>query len=901
MVITTNDAWLTESCALFKVAIKPMHAKHLLQGLDKHEAQQLFCFHAFRPNHPKACYKEVLERLVEYCQGHPLALQVLGKSLYNRDVVYWEEHMELLKKDNGSPINNVLRKSFESLSSKNDKELFKYIACFFVGMDRDFTETILKACDIKIRSGIMNLTDKCLLSIGHNNTLMMHRLIQEMGRFVVHQESPDKPWKRSRLWCNEESFKVLKQKRSMGNLLGLTLDMRMLKKELLSGSFELKTNILSKMDNLMLLQLNYVKVQGSYENFSKELRWLCMHGFPSKYIPSDLPTDNLVALDMSYSNIESFINFYSNPQLENREKQSIGSRAKDKKLLGSLKILNLSFCGGLRSLVGFVEFPALERLIATNCNELLEVCESVQEFVGLVYIDLRYCNKLEKLTMGMLKMVKTLLLDGCNLGRSQIEIKDKCKMVEANNIGINTKVSSSAVLEAIPSDLKFFTISLPSSLVRLSLANNNLYTESFPMDFSCLSMLEALNLDENRISSMPNCVRSLSRLQSLSMQHCDMLTLVEHPPTSLTFLSMYSEKMHVLRKVVFDPEMRPLNLSIPWRRLAPQLCEIEGMVKIQPMASVEEKVLHSLCWNKLDFLNKRGVRTYSYGRDSQEHQIQMYYEFGIFSTIYGGKDMPNWITHRSNGPSISFTILSSSNKPRGFNFCYVSTYQLPVIIIHNITKNRTWIYEHCIGNVGVGEESYTVLSHWMFRMNEMEGGDSVSITLRNFRSYNGIAMKCGVSVVYDDGNTDEEDALGYYKSWNHIIGGDLTGYQLTTGEYILSILRITTHGIKPFMRYGKFVGDRDYYKGDEMLFTALSQRKPAIVGHIPEEIGTSTCNDLILNDKDEVDGDEVPVMAEVVKSESEVEVDVEVMVEAELEQQAKRSCIWRKWFNCTRA
>lgn len=42
-------------------------------------------------------------------------------------------------------------------------------------------------------------------------------------------------------------------------------------------------------------------------------------------------------------------------------------------------------------------------------------------------------------------------------------------------------------------------------------------------------------------------------------------------------------------------------------------------------------------------------------------------------------------------------------------------------------------------------------------------------------------------------------------------------------------------------------------------------------------------------------------MAEVVKSESEVEVDVEVMVEAELEQQAKRSCIWRKWFNCTRA
>lgn len=73
-------------------------------------------------------------------------------------------------------------------------------------------------------------------------------------------------------------------------------------------------------------------------------------------------------------------------------------------------------------------------------------------------------------------------------------------MVKVNNIGINTKFSPFAVLEAIPSDSKLIMISLLSSLVRLSLVNNNLYTESFPMDFSCLSMLEALNLDKNHIS-----------------------------------------------------------------------------------------------------------------------------------------------------------------------------------------------------------------------------------------------------------------------------------------------------------------------------------------------------------------------------------------------------------------
>ena len=90
--------------------------------------------------------------------------------------------------------------------------------------------------------------------------------------------------------------------------------MHMLEKEKLRGSFELKTDALSNMDNLMILQLNYVQMHGSYENFPEEIRWLCMHGFHLNSIPLDLPMENLVALDMSYSNIESFFNCYSNPQ-----------------------------------------------------------------------------------------------------------------------------------------------------------------------------------------------------------------------------------------------------------------------------------------------------------------------------------------------------------------------------------------------------------------------------------------------------------------------------------------------------------------------------------------------------------------------------------------------------------
>ncbi|KAL7617147.1 hypothetical protein Lser_V15G03466 [Lactuca serriola] len=824
VIITTKDSWLTESCALFKTNIKPKHVEHFLEGLHETESRQLLCFHAFMCNYPKAGYEEVSYKLVKYCQGHPLALEVLGKSLYNRDVAYWEGCIEGLKKETSSPINNVLRMSFDSLPSTNDKELFKHIACYFVGVDRDVSETILKACDINTRSGITNLIDRCLLSIGRDNELKMHQLVQEIGKFEVRQESVNKPWKRSRLWCHKESFRVLKQKKGKGNLLGLALDMRMLEKEKLGGSFELKTDALSNMDSLMLLQLNYVIMNGSYEYFPEDLRSLCMHGFPLKFIPSCLPMRNLVSLDMSYSNIESFVGCYSNPQrLEKRQKLD-GSCLKDKKLLGSLKILNLSFCKQLCSLGEFDQLPALERLIVRNCIGLLEVCESIERCVELVLIDLSYCKKLEKLprNIGMLKNVKTLLLDGCNLCDSRIENRDtdSPEICMANNMVINIRTSSSALMGAIPSDLKLFAISLPRSLVTLSLSNNNLSTESFPMDFSCLSILKELYLDGNPIDSMPSCVRTLPRLEILSMQNCEKLKSVEHPPRTLSRLMLFSHGRSI-DKVVFDSEMSPLKLS-PFRIAWP--FEIEGMIKIQPMVNVEEKVLRSLGWTNPEFINKRRM-----GTNSSEFEIEMIYEFGIFSTLYEAEEMPSWFRHRSVGPSISFTIPSSSspnNRLTGLNFCSLHTMKRtdewplfpdddpfpfsPMMTISNITKNNMWIYERRKDRYIPNQKCWVVLSHWMFGRNEMEAGDHVTITVTDQNDE--LTKECGVSLVYNDGE-GEEDALGYYKSWNHIIGGDLSPFQTTTGQYILLNRRFFMYGIYLSPYHRKFITDGPDYQG----------------------------------------------------------------------------------------
>ncbi|KAD5802389.1 hypothetical protein E3N88_13749 [Mikania micrantha] len=774
IIITTKDASLTERCALFDLPVQPKHKKVSLNGLSKARSLQLLCIHAFKSNKPKEDYKETSENLVKYCQGHPLALKVLGRSLQKRDVAYWEECIKVLKKEPRSLINNALKMSFDALLFENDKELFKHIACFFVGVDRDVIETILNSCDLNARYGITNLIERCLLSISWHNKLEMHSLIQEMGRDLVREESRDKPWERSRLWCHEESFNVLEQKQGTRNIVGLALDMRMLEKEKLGGHLQLKTDALSKMNKLKLLQLNYVNINGSYENVSKELRWLCMHGFHFKSIPLELPLEKLVVLDMAYSKIESFdMSYNSSQQIVSKIKGFIGLTSKDKRLLGSLKILDLSFCELLHSVGGFYLLPALERLILENCTTLIEVCESIEECDELVHINLRYCYKLKKLPKSLCKLkVKTLFLDGRPSCQAPIEME-------------NEKV--------IPSDLKFTMIRLLSSLRILSLGNNNLSNKCFPKDLSCLAMLETLYLDKNPIVSMPNCVRTLPRLKLLSMNWCEDLTSIENPPCTLSYLLLIPRDIHnpSIRKIKFDLEMSPLTLLGAFRYLLP--CEIDDMLKIQDMASVEEKVLHSLGWTDLECI------------------------MNLEYLAHKGKEMPDWINCRSKGPSISFTIPSSLNNLRGLNFlCIVkktpypmdNMFEIPSIKISNITETHTWVYHHYIDRVefdgnkhyyedsGEGEENskggsedcLSWLSHWMFGPNEMKVGDHVILNVGS-EYFLELIMECGIGLVYDDDDgkigEEEEDVLGYYKSWNHIIGGDLSHFQLTTGEYNL--------------------------------------------------------------------------------------------------------------------
>ncbi|XP_071718516.1 disease resistance protein Roq1-like [Rutidosis leptorrhynchoides] len=109
IIITTRDMSLTERCILFKKKVECRHTKYLLERLSHNSSLKLLCHHAFNCEELKDGYKVVSRDILEYCEGHPLALKVLGCNLYNRNLSYWEGCIKELRKGPEGPISRGTR------------------------------------------------------------------------------------------------------------------------------------------------------------------------------------------------------------------------------------------------------------------------------------------------------------------------------------------------------------------------------------------------------------------------------------------------------------------------------------------------------------------------------------------------------------------------------------------------------------------------------------------------------------------------------------------------------------------------------------------------------------------------------------------------------------------------
>ena len=201
VIITTRDehllATLGKVCTSYEV-----------KELDKHEALELFSQHAFYGNKPKEDYLELASHVIHYAKGLPLALAIIGFDLCGRTKLEWKSAIDKYEKIPIEDIQEILKVSYDGLE-ETKKETFLGIAFFFKGWYRDYVVDILDACDLYPNFGIPILVNKSLITVDQNGTLPMHDLIQQMGKEVVQQESPEILGKRSKLWYYEDALEVL--------------------------------------------------------------------------------------------------------------------------------------------------------------------------------------------------------------------------------------------------------------------------------------------------------------------------------------------------------------------------------------------------------------------------------------------------------------------------------------------------------------------------------------------------------------------------------------------------------------------------------------------------------------------------------------------------------------------
>ncbi|GMP65059.1 hypothetical protein CsSME_00026022 [Camellia sinensis var. sinensis] len=460
-----------------------------VEELGEDEAIELFKSKAFRKHQQIGGYGKLVRRAVEYAKGVPLALKVLGSFLCGRNKDEWESELNRMKESPLNEVQQVLKVSYYALQLV-EKEIFLDIACFFKGKDKNDVTKILESCDFHPIIGIKVLVEKSLVSIS-DNKLMMHDLIQELGRNIVRQESPKERGQRSRLWLHEDSTHVLMENMGTKKVEGIVVEYHDCRsrdrKDIGLKESKLGPEAFTKMWNLRILKIYCMDLSEDLKYLSNKLRYLDWCKYTMKYMPSTFQPEHLVELHLTYSSIE---------QLWEGTMQH----------LDMLRIMNLSHSTNLAKCPDFTRIPNLERLILEGCTGLVNLDPSIEILKSLIFLNLKDCKNLMSLPSGIqLESLEVLNVSGCS--------KLKNISLYLDGIGVSE----------LPSSIGHLT-----NLVLLSLSNcKNL--RSIPDNICQLKALTSLNL--SGCSKLVKLPQGLGVLDYLKELHADCTAIRQLPPS----------------------------------------------------------------------------------------------------------------------------------------------------------------------------------------------------------------------------------------------------------------------------------------------------------------------------------------------------------------------------------
>ncbi|XP_059594082.1 disease resistance protein RUN1 isoform X2 [Vitis vinifera] len=544
-----NHAWYGEGSRIIittrdKRCLTMLNVNYVynVEGLDSNEAFELFSRHAFRSNLPKEDFRIFLNPVINYCEGLPLALKVLGSLLCGKTKGEWTSELHKLEKEPEMKIHNVLKISFDGLDTTQQMILLD-IACFFQGEDKDFASKIWDGYELYGEINIGVLLERCLITISYNR-LRMHGLIEKMCKKIVREQHGKDTSKWSRLWNPDDIYYAFVSEEGMENVETISLDLSRSKEKWFNTKIVAQMKkVFPKMKNLRLLKVYYslgdaheMSLPKDFE-FPPNLNYLHWEDLVSSLLKvyyslgdaheMSLPKDFEFPPNLNYLHWEGLVSLPSNFHGEklvaiNLKSSNIKELLKGEKCLAELKFIDLSNSQQLIKIPKFSRMPKLEKLNLEGCVSFSRLHSSIGTFSEMNFLtELNFSESGIRelpISIGSLTSLETLNLSKCSKFEKFPDIffvnMRHLKMLRLSRSGIKELPTSIQCLEALES-------------LWLSGCSN---FEKFPEIQKNMENLRILDLDDTLIKELSCLIGHVPRLGSLNLGKCKNLRSV---PTSI--------------------------------------------------------------------------------------------------------------------------------------------------------------------------------------------------------------------------------------------------------------------------------------------------------------------------------------------------------------------------------
>nr|WIL60025.1 nodulation protein [Melilotus officinalis] len=513
VIITTRDKHLLSHHGINKI--------YEANGLIKEQALELLRTKAFKTHKNDSSYDYILNRAVKYASGLPLALEVVGSNLFGKSIAECDSLLDKYERIPHEDILKILKVSFDALDEEQ-QSVFLDIACFFKGNQLEYVEEVLHAhyghC---IKSHLRVLVDKSLIKIitrwGFYNEVTLHDLIEDMGKEVVRQESPNKPGERSRLWFHDDIVQVLEENMGTQNI-----QMIYLKCPSMENVIEWNGKALKKMTNLKTLIMKNGDFSRGHVYLPSSLRFWEWKGCPLKSLSS--------CISNKASEISSFFNCEFN----------------------YMKVLKLDDCQYLNHIPNVSGFPNLKKLSFQKCKNLITIHNSIGKLNKLEILKAHGCTKLESFPLLRLPSLKELDLSWCESLKSFPKLL--CKMTNINKIWLcSTSIvefpfsfqnltelrklspqggERGGMFRFPKHNDKMYSIVF-SKLEVLDLGFNNLSDECLQIVLKWCVNVKFLNLSHNDFKILPEFLSECHLLKDLFVENCKSLEEIKGIPPNL--------------------------------------------------------------------------------------------------------------------------------------------------------------------------------------------------------------------------------------------------------------------------------------------------------------------------------------------------------------------------------